>query len=106
MRVHLTYEGGNVYSDTFLSTAVVDGVFRPTLLLVVTRLGVDSVNPIYWDALKATLQMPQTVGIAGYCPPSSPLPNIPANPLVAAAQAARITSSATRATTSSILILM
>jgi cysteine protease ATG4 len=71
MRVHLTYEGGNVYSDTFLSTAVVDGVFRPTLLLVVTRLGVDSINPIYWDALKATLQMPQTVGIAGYIPPPS-----------------------------------
>ncbi|KAA8894136.1 hypothetical protein FN846DRAFT_443007 [Sphaerosporella brunnea] len=72
LRVHLTYEGGNVYNETFLSTAVgANGVFQSTLLLVATRLGVDSINPVYWSALKSTLQMPQSIGIAGGRPSSS-----------------------------------
>lgn len=40
--------------------------FQPTLLLVGTRLGIDHVTPVYWDALKDALCMPQSVGIAGY----------------------------------------
>ena len=39
--------------------------FHPTLILVGTRLGIDKVTSAYWGALKATLQMPQSVGIAG-----------------------------------------
>lgn len=41
-------------------------LFQPTLILVGTRLGIDKINPIYWESLVATLQMPQAVGIAGY----------------------------------------
>lgn len=39
--------------------------FHPTLILIGTRLGIDKITPIYWDALIAALQMPQSVGIAG-----------------------------------------
>lgn len=39
--------------------------FHPTLILVSTRLGIDKINPIYNEALIATLQVPQSVGIAG-----------------------------------------
>lgn len=50
-----------------MSIAKPDGSkFIPTLVLVGTRLGVDRITPVYWEALKATLQMPQSIGIAGY----------------------------------------
>jgi cysteine protease ATG4 len=39
--------------------------FHPTLVLVGTRLGLDKITPVYWEALIAALQMPQSVGIAG-----------------------------------------
>lgn len=39
--------------------------FHPTLILVGTRLGIDKITPVYWEALIASLQMPQSVGIAG-----------------------------------------
>lgn len=42
------------------------GYIRPTLILLGTRLGIDNVTPVYWDALTAVLQYPQSVGIAGY----------------------------------------
>lgn len=42
------------------------GYIRPTLILLGTRLGIDHITPVYWDALKAALQCPQSVGIAGY----------------------------------------
>ena len=38
----------------------------PTLILLGIRLGIDHVTPVYWDGLKAALQYPQSVGIAGY----------------------------------------
>ena len=41
------------------------GLFQPTLVLVGTRLGLDGITPVYWSALKAALNMPQSVGIAG-----------------------------------------
>lgn len=40
--------------------------FYPTLILIGTRLGIDKITPVYWEALIASLQMPQSVGIAGY----------------------------------------
>lgn len=43
-----------------------DGQFHPTLILVGTRLGIDKITPVYWEAVAAALQMPQSVGIAGY----------------------------------------
>jgi cysteine protease ATG4 len=42
-----------------------NNTFQPTLILVGTRLGLDKITPVYWDGLKATLQMPQSIGIAG-----------------------------------------
>ncbi len=55
-----------MFEDELLKIAKSVGQeFCPTLLLVGTRLGIDRVTPVYWDALKASLQMPQSVGIAG-----------------------------------------
>lgn len=35
------------------------------------RLGIDRVTPAYWEALKASLRLPQSVGVAGGRPSSS-----------------------------------
>jgi len=40
--------------------------FGNLLILVTIRLGIDKLNPIYNDAIKKTLEFPQTLGIAGY----------------------------------------
>lgn len=67
LRVYSTGDLPDVYEDTFMETAKPDGQpFHPTLILVGTRLGIDKVNQVYWESLTATLQMPQSVGIAGY----------------------------------------
>lgn len=67
LRVYLTGDGVEVYEDTFMKIAKPDGVtFKPTLILVGTRLGLDKITPVYWEALKSSLQMPQSIGIAGY----------------------------------------
>ena len=66
LRVYITGDGPDVYEDRFMGIAKPDGgEFHPTLVLVGTRLGIDKVTPVYWEALKASLQMPQSVGIAG-----------------------------------------
>lgn len=50
-----------------MAIAKPDGeTFHPTLVLVGTRLGIDKINQVYWESLTATLQLPQSVGIAGY----------------------------------------
>ncbi len=66
LKVYVTGDGPDVFEDTLFQIAR-SGTqqFCPTLLLVGTRLGIDRVTPAYWDALKAVLQMPQSVGIAG-----------------------------------------
>jgi hypothetical protein len=69
LRVYSTGDGPDVYQDSFMKIARGDGgTFHPTLILVGTRLGIDKVTPVYWDALIAALQLPQSVGIAGYLP--------------------------------------
>ena len=66
LRVYSTGDGPDVYEDSFMQIAQPDGgEFHPTLLLVGTRLGIDKVTPVYWQALIASLQMPQSIGIAG-----------------------------------------
>jgi cysteine protease ATG4 len=50
-----------------MNIAKPDGTdFVPTVILIATRLGLDTITTAYWDALKSALQMPQSLGIAGY----------------------------------------
>ncbi|KAJ3800777.1 hypothetical protein GGU11DRAFT_742209 [Lentinula aff. detonsa] len=44
---------------------------RPVLVLFGIRLGLDGVNPIYYDTIKTLYTFPQSVGIAGGRPSSS-----------------------------------
>lgn len=72
LRVYSTGDLPDVYEDSFMAVANPDGrCFHPTLILVCTRLGIDKINQVYMEALIATLQMPQSVGIAGGRPSSS-----------------------------------
>ncbi|RUP42759.1 hypothetical protein BC936DRAFT_138119 [Jimgerdemannia flammicorona] len=48
-----------------------EGEWRPVLILVAIRLGIDQLNPIYYPALKAYFEFPWSVGIAGGRPNSS-----------------------------------
>lgn len=65
-KVYINGDGADVYEDRLLSMATADeGHFTPILILVGIRLGIDRVTPVYWEALKAALQLPQSVGIAG-----------------------------------------
>jgi Peptidase family C54 len=67
LRVYSTGDGPDVYEDAFLKIAKPDGEdFHPTLILVGTRLGIDKITPVYWEAVIASLQMRQSVGIAGW----------------------------------------
>jgi Peptidase family C54 len=70
LRVYITGDGSDVYEDAFMNIAKPEGsTFKPTLVLVGTRLGIDKVTPVYWEALQASLKMPQSVGIAGQVNP-------------------------------------
>ncbi|KAL8663288.1 MAG: hypothetical protein Q9202_004037 [Teloschistes flavicans] len=72
LKVYINGDGADVYEDKFLSLATAGGRgFIPTLILVGIRLGIDRVTPVYWEALKASLQLPQSIGIAGGRPSSS-----------------------------------
>jgi cysteine protease ATG4 len=72
LRIYSTGDLPDVYEDSFLATAKPDGeTFHPTLILVCTRLGIDKINPVYEEALISTLQMEQSIGIAGGRPSSS-----------------------------------
>jgi cysteine protease ATG4 len=72
LRVYSTGDGADVYEDSFMKIAKADGEhFHPTLILVGTRLGIDKINTVYWEALVASLQMSQSIGIAGGRPSSS-----------------------------------
>ncbi|KAK7397835.1 Cysteine protease atg4 [Neonectria punicea] len=72
LRVYSTGDGPDVYEDEFMKIAKPQGEeFHPTLILVGTRLGIDKITPVYWEALIASLQMHQSVGIAGGRPSSS-----------------------------------
>lgn len=67
----MTGDGADAYADKFFEIARSSGSFVPTLVLVGVRLGIDRITPVYWDALKNFLRMPQAVGIAGGQPSSS-----------------------------------
>ncbi|KAI5919681.1 protease required for autophagy [Camillea tinctor] len=72
LRIYSTGDGPDVYEDNFMKIANPDGTaFHPTVILVGTRLGIDKITPVYWEALIASLQMSQSIGIAGGRPSSS-----------------------------------
>ncbi|KAK3305477.1 uncharacterized protein B0T15DRAFT_485086 [Chaetomium strumarium] len=72
LRVYSTGDLPDVYEDSFMAIAKPDGDhFHPTLILVCTRLGIDKINQVYEEALISTLQMEQSIGIAGGRPASS-----------------------------------
>lgn len=64
--------GSDVYEKLFMQAAITkDNIFKPTLILLGLRLGIDKVNEIYWDSIKAFLASPQAMGISGGRPSSS-----------------------------------
>lgn len=66
LKVYITGDGSDVYEDKFFRVAKSsDSIFKPTLVLVGIRLGIDRVTPVYWEALKSSLHLPQSIGIAG-----------------------------------------
>lgn len=69
-RVYIS-NGADIYENQLLQIAENNGEFTPTLILLGLRLGIDTVNPIYWDGLKQLLSCSQSVGIAGGRPSSS-----------------------------------
>ncbi|KAL8874132.1 MAG: hypothetical protein Q9174_000502 [Haloplaca sp. 1 TL-2023] len=72
LKVYVNGDGADVYEDRLLSLATNgEGGFTPTLILVGIRLGIDRITPVYAEALKASLQLPQSIGIAGGRPSSS-----------------------------------
>mmetsp|Transcript_19965 Transcript_19965/g.54773 ORF Transcript_19965/g.54773 Transcript_19965/m.54773 type:complete len:521 (-) Transcript_19965:577-2139(-) len=63
---------GTIYRDEVVTAAAAeDGVWRPLLLLVPLRLGLDRFNYAYAPALLAAMQLPQCLGIIGGRPRSS-----------------------------------
>ncbi|KAG5290454.1 cysteine protease [Histoplasma capsulatum G186AR] len=73
LNVYVTSDGSDVYEDRFraIAGAGTSTDVHPTLILLGIRLGIDRVTPVYWEALKAVLKYPQSVGIAGGRPSSS-----------------------------------
>ena len=67
LAVYVTGDGADVYQDELFELAEAsNNAFRPVLILVGIRLGIDRVTPAYWEALASSLKLPQSVGIAGY----------------------------------------
>ena len=71
LKVYMNGDGADVYEDKFLKLAKQGNKFTPTLILMGIRLGIDRITPVYWEALKDSLRLPQSVGIAGGRPSSS-----------------------------------
>lgn len=69
----MTGDGSDVYEDSVFKLAKDNpqNTFQAILLLVGIRLGIDRVTPVYWEALVAALQLPQSIGIAGGRPRAS-----------------------------------
>jgi cysteine protease ATG4 len=74
LRVYVRPDDSDVYADSVISTATAlsaDDTFEPTLILLGVRLGIDRITPVYHAALRTTLELHQSVGIAGGRPSSS-----------------------------------
>lgn len=73
LKVYISASNGDIYDDELLNLAYEDSsdTFSPILILAGIRLGVKNVNSLYWNSLKCSLSLPQSVGIAGGRPSSS-----------------------------------
>ncbi|KAK2747275.1 Cysteine protease atg4 [Myotisia sp. PD_48] len=72
LNVYIASDGSDIYEPQFRQTAGLGtDIIKPTLILFGVRLGIDRITPVYWEPLKAMLQYPQSVGIAGGRPSSS-----------------------------------
>ncbi|OJJ00998.1 hypothetical protein ASPVEDRAFT_128274 [Aspergillus versicolor CBS 583.65] len=72
LKVYIADDNSDVYQDRFISASSNEqGIVSPTLILLALRLGIDRVTTVYWEGLKAVLQFPQSVGIAGGRPSAS-----------------------------------
>ncbi|CAG8664043.1 9210_t:CDS:2, partial [Paraglomus brasilianum] len=72
MSVYVATEGvvykNEVYKEALRNS---EENFRSVLILVAIRLGISSLNPVYYEGVKACLRFPESVGIAGGKPSSS-----------------------------------
>ncbi|EME39935.1 hypothetical protein DOTSEDRAFT_47435 [Dothistroma septosporum NZE10] len=74
LQVYSRPNDSDVYVDSLMQTAAqkdADDKFQPTLIVLGIRLGIEKVTPAYHAALKAALELSQSVGIAGGRPSSS-----------------------------------
>jgi cysteine protease ATG4 len=66
LRVYVTNNTSDVYEDQVARLGRDEnGKTIPVLILLGLRLGIEQVTSVYWDGLRAALQYPQSVGIAG-----------------------------------------
>lgn len=72
LSVYIGSDSGDIYENDVFKVAKDDtGVFQPVLILLGVRLGVESINKLYWNSLKSILQSSESVGISGGRPSSS-----------------------------------
>ncbi|KAJ5966017.1 hypothetical protein N7481_012731, partial [Penicillium waksmanii] len=72
LRVYVTNNTSDVYEDQVARLGRDEnGQTIPVLVLLGLRLGIEQVTSVYWDGLRAALQYPQSVGIAGGRPSAS-----------------------------------
>jgi cysteine protease ATG4 len=66
LRVYVTNNTSDVYEEQVAGLGRDEtGQIMPVLILLGLRLGIEHVTSVYWDGLRAALQYPQSVGIAG-----------------------------------------
>ncbi|OQE18685.1 hypothetical protein PENSTE_c017G07242 [Penicillium steckii] len=72
LKVYITNNTSDVYEDQVARLGRDEnGQPIPVLVLLGLRLGIEQVTSVYWDGLRAALQYPQSVGIAGGRPSAS-----------------------------------
>lgn len=73
LRVYISTDSGDIFEDELLEIcSEKDSTsFVPTLILCGVRLGLQTINPVYWDFLKFVLRTEYGVGISGGRPSSS-----------------------------------
>lgn len=72
LKVYLSSDSGDIYQDELFKISNWGTQnSKPVLILSGIRLGVKSVNAVYWDFLKYLLSIPNAAGIAGGRPSSS-----------------------------------